>query len=183
MRSLPTISKNRKQTFAQEVQKAKFSTAQGFLRNFGPLLTTSFQEVAGLTPRNEALAIVLNQAIGGIYPNLMIDYGLLLVSKGSLKKPVNPNVASTQPGKLTFTWTDDTGSGNAKAGDKAILVAYDEQYGDVIFITDGAARSSRHAELDADFFSGKPVHTWFGFISENGKLRSDSTYTGVITVQ
>jgi hypothetical protein len=183
MRSLPTISKNRKQSFAQEVQQAKFALAQNFLRNFGSLLNNSFQEVAGQTQRNEALAIVLNQAVGGTYPNLMIDYGMVLVSKGSLKKPVNPDVLSDQPGKIKFSWTDDTGSGNAKASDKAILVAYDEQFGDVIFVTDGATRSSGQAELDAGFFSGKPVHTWLGFISENGKLKSDSLYTGAVAVE
>ena len=183
MRSLPTRSKNRKPTEEQEVQQAKFKMAANFLRNFSQLFNVSYQPVAGQTGRNLALSNVLAQAMAGVYPNLMIDYGMVLVSKGSLKKAVNPAVVSNLPGKLKFTWTNDTGSGNAKTSDKAIMVVYDEQFGDVIYSTSGANRSTGEAELDVTQFSGKPVHTWLAFRSADGRLVADSGYTGVIAVQ
>lgn len=183
MRSLPTVSKNRIPTAGQQAQRAKFAMAANFLNNFSSLIETSFQPVAGQTPRNVASSIVLTHAIAGVYPNLMIDYGLVLVSKGSLKKAVNPDVESHLPGKLKFTWTNDAGSGNANALDKAILVAYDEQFGDVIYTTEGADRSTGEAILDVAFFAGKPVHTWMAFRSSDGRIVADSLYTGVVAVQ
>lgn len=182
MRAKPVFSKNRKLSPAQEAQHAKFAMAGHFLRNFGSLIETSFQPVAGKTGKNEATAIVLNEAISGVYPNFMIDYGLVLVSKGSLKKPVNPDAISHLAGKIKFTWTNDSGSGNAKPSDKAILVSYDEQYGDVIYSAIVGTRADEEAVLDVSYFSGKPVHTWLAFKSGNGRLCSDSSYTGVVSV-
>ena len=182
MRSLPTRSANRIPTFNQQVQRAKFTLAANLLRSFSSLIESSFQPVTGQTTRNVAFSNVLTNAIGGVYPNLMIDYALVLVSKGSLKKVVNPDVESHLPGKLKFTWTNDSGSGNAKASDKAILVVYDEQFGDVIYTTEGANRSTGEAVIDVAFFSGKPVHTWIGFKSEDGRLMADSSYTGMLSV-
>jgi hypothetical protein len=182
MRATPVFAKNRKMSDAQLAQQAKFALARNFLRNFGSLIESSYQTSTGQTEMNEATAVILNQAIAGVPPNLMIDYGLVLVSKGNLKKPVNPSVLSHLPGKLKFTWTNDAGSGNARETDKPILVAYDEEFGDVIYTTEISSRSAAEAILDVSFFSGKPVHTWIGFKSANGRLSSDSMYTGVVAV-
>jgi hypothetical protein len=146
------------------------------------LLSQSYPIENGKTGRNSALSNVLKQAIIGDYPNLAIDYSKVLVSKGNLKKADNRGVAANVPGKLRFTWTNDAGVGNAKPTDKSILVVYDKQSGDAIYTTEGAERSTGEAEIDVPYFSGKPVQTWLAFRTPDGKLVSDSSYTGVIGV-
>lgn len=182
MRSLPAVKKNRKVTEAQQLQQAKFALATAFFGGFTPLVNSSFKSTPKLTARNTALGIVLTQAIGGVYPNLFIDYSMVLVAKGSLKKADNPVVISPAAGKLRFNWTDNAGMGNAIALDMAILVAYSGDTNDVLFTLDGASRASGESQLDVPYFSGKLVHTWISFRSPDGKLTADSMYTGTVQV-
>lgn len=182
MRSLPQKKRNRSLTEGQETQHAKFALASRFISRLSQLVTQCYQVENGRTARNSAISMVLTQAIVGVYPNLAIDHSMVLVAKGTLKKPLNAGVAANSPGKLKFTWTNDAGSGNAKPPDKSILVVYDEQSGDVIYTTEGAERSTGEAEIDVPLFSGKTVHTWLAFRSADGKLVADSGYTGVIGV-
>lgn len=182
MRSRPARNKNRKVSVKQEVQQAKFSLAASFLRTFTSLLESSFQRIPGQTGRNSAVSNMLTQAIGGIYPNLAIDFSMVQVAKGSLKKAANPVATSTEPGKLRFSWTDNTGLGNASTQDKAILVAYCEELNDVLFTVDGAERATGASLLDVPYFSGKQAHTWISFHSPDGQKIADSTYTGVVVI-
>jgi hypothetical protein len=182
MRSLPKFKKNRTLTPAQQLQQAKFALATEFLSAFTALVNVSFQRSAGQTAPNVALSHLLTQAIGGIAPNLSVIPGLVMVAKGSLKKADNPVTDSIVAGKLRFSWTDNTGLGNATGMDKAILVAYEPVSGDVQFTVNGADRSSGVAELDTPQFSGRQVHTWISFRSPDGRLKADSFYTGMVTV-
>jgi hypothetical protein len=182
MRSLPSRKKNVKLTEAQQLQQAKFALATSFIGAFTPLFETSFQQTAGQTGRNAALANLVTQAIGGVYPNLLIEHSLAMVAKGSLKKADNANADSPAPGKLRFSWTDNTGLGNATANDKAILVAYCPETNDVAFTIEGGIRQTGEFELDVPSFSGKQVHTWISFRSAKGKLTADSVYAGAVTV-
>lgn len=182
LRSVPARRKNRKLSDAEKAQRAKFRMAADLVNHLSSLILDSYQAVAGQSERNVALSIIMSQAIGGAYPNFMFDYGLVSVAKGSLKKPSIPNVESTLPGKLRFTWTDDSGFGNASPDDEAILVAFDEQTGELVYSIHGL-RDEEQAVLDVPSFSGKPVHTWLAFRSVDGKRCSDSGYTGVVAVQ
>src|SRR5688572_17879065 len=106
MRSLPNRKKNGKLTPGQEQQQEKFKLASRFIRELSQLVSHSFQAVAGQTSRNAALSSVITQAIGGVYPNLVIDYSVVQVAKGILKKASNTAAVSTVAGKLAFSWTD-----------------------------------------------------------------------------
>jgi len=183
MRSLPRISKNRKLTDTQVLQRAKFSLASLYLSGFSPLIKKSYQPLPDQTGRNAALANLITQAIAGVYPNLFIDHSRFLVAQGSLKWADNAAAVSVDTGKLRFSWTDDSGLGNATPKDKAILVAYEEVSGTVLFTVEGGQRSAMQAELNVGYFSGKPVHTWPSFRSEDGRLAANSVYTGVVNIR
>ncbi|HRG24636.1 MAG TPA: DUF6266 family protein [Chitinophagaceae bacterium] len=182
MRGRSLRKKGKKGTEAQVSQQARFKLAIDFIRSMGILLDTSYEQSSGKTIKNLALKQLLEQSIGGEYPDLFIDYGTVYVAKGSLKKADNPLVAAGEPGKLNFSWTDTSGLGNATSTDKAILVAYCPEMGDFMFNVNGAARSAETDTLNVRFFSGKEVHTWISFLSENGKQSADSVYTGKILV-
>ena len=182
MRSLPNRKKNAKQSQAQEEHRAKFSMGIRFTRALSQLLTVSYQDTGSTTSRNNALKDLMAQSIGGVYPNLTINFGTVLVARGSLKKADNPAVAAGAAGKLNFSWSDTSGLGNGTSSDKAILAAYCPEIGEFMFSVDGATRADVEATLDVRFFSGKEVHTWISFRSADGKLVADSTYLGTVMV-
>lgn len=182
MRSLPKRKKNGKQSIAQEEHRAKFRTGIRFIRALSQLLIVSYQDTASTTSRNAALKELMAHSIGGEYPNYSINYGTVLVARGSLKKADNPAVMPGAVGKLFFTWTDMVGLGNGTSSNKAILAAYCPEIGEFMFSVDGATRGDEEATLDVRYFSGKEVHTWISFRSADGKLVADSTYLGTVMV-
>jgi len=71
---------------------------------------------------NRATSAILNQAIIGSYPDIAIAYPLVLISQGPLPAPVDALANPDAEGNILFTWTDNTGTGTAKADDKVVLV-------------------------------------------------------------
>jgi len=183
LRSNPRKIKKRDVSMKIEIQRAKFTLASVFVKAIASLLEITFPEhktkVAG---RSNALASVLQQAITGDYPDLRIEYSKVLMASGSLSLTIDPSATSTAPGVINFSWKDDTGYGNAKGADRPILIAFCESLKTCSFIVSDALRSAETASLPAQLFSGKEVHTWISFLSENGKDVANSTYTGPITV-
>jgi len=113
---------------------------------------------------------------------LRIEYSKVFMASGSLSLTVNPTATSTEPGVINFKWKDGTGYGNAKATDRPILIAFCESLNACSFIVSDASRSAETASLPVQLFSGKEVHTWISFLSENGKDVATSSYTGTVTV-
>lgn len=147
------------------------------------LLAITYLDYAGkMTGANSALRYTLKNAVSGVYPDLQVDYNMAIVSRGSL--PVSPamQVVPGAAGAVRFQWTDNSGIGAAKATDKAILVAYCEELDQCVYTIGPALRSAGNAELPLSLLTGKEVHTWLAFISENGKDTASSVYTGSITV-
>src|SRR5690606_37823335 len=135
-----------------------------------------------MTQFNAAMSYNLNNAITGTYPNFMIDYASALVSRGGLTGAANGAVSSSG-GLVEFTWTDNTGSGNAQATDKALLVVYNPAKDQAIYDNAGEARSvaAQNLAMPNDFI-GDDVEAFIGFISEDGKEVANSVYIGSVTV-
>ena len=183
LRSKPRKSKKRDVSTKTEIQRAKFKLASDFIKAIASLLAITFPDSkTKTTTRNNALSSVLQQAVTGDYPDLRIEYSKVFMASGSLSLTVNPAATSAQPGVINFTWKDGTGYGNAKAADKPILIAFCESLNACSFIVSDASRSAETASLPVQLFSGKQVHTWMSFLSENGKDVATSSYTGTVTV-
>ena len=116
------------------------------------------------------------------YPAFTIDFTKVILSKGILPDAGSPAVASTVAGKLTFTWVDNTGTGDALATDMAFVAVFNEALNRWIFRQNTAARNAGTFTLDVPAFSGKPVQTYIGFISADGSSVSTSLYTGQVNV-
>ena len=170
---------------AQVIQSAKFTMVAGFVRSMKSFLEISYKFAAKkMTGRNAAAGQVLKNAVTGSYPSFGIDYSKVEVSaENGLPNGGSPAAASTDPGKINFTWTDNSGEEQAKETDKALVVAYCESLKKTVYKTAAAERSDISAELLVPAFSGLPAHTWIVFISENGKLVSASHYTGMVNIQ
>lgn len=175
--------RNFEPTERQLSQQMKFGLVMRFLQPMSGLLSISFRDYAIMkTGINSALSYVLKNAISGVYPTFEINYSQALVSRGDLPNVLGPAVISGAGSMLTFSWTDNSGVGIAKATDQAILVAYCPTLKQAVYTTAGGMRSALTGELNLLPFSGEQVETWIGFISDDGKNVATSTFTGEVTV-
>ena len=181
MRSRPTIRK-RTPTEKQLAQQARFTTVVDFETTMTGLLETTFKNYAvKMTGYNSALSYNLKNAVTGKSPAYSIDYSMALISRGKLLNAVNP--AATVTGETVFfTWTDNSGTAEAKPDDAAILVVYCEALKTTLYTLNGGTRSAASGNIDATMFKGNVVETWIGFISADGELVANSFYTGELTI-
>jgi Family of unknown function (DUF6266) len=175
--------RNFKATQRQLEQQLKFALAIRFVQSFSGLAEISFGNFAvRKTGVNSALSYTLKNAIGGAYPAFNIAYPNVLVSRGDMPNVLAPAVTVGAAGLVTWSWTDNSGVGIARATDKALLAAYCPAFNQCIYTTAGADRSVLTDRLNLGSFSGQEVHTWIGFISESGQNVASSIYTGMVTV-
>lgn len=176
-------NRNANPTEKQLAQQLKFALTMRFVQPLTGLLEISFRNFAIMkTGINSAFAYTIKNAITGVYPSFDIDYALALVSRGDLPNVLAPAVTSGAGSLLTFSWTDNSGVGSARASDKAILVAYCPTQRQAIYTTAGGLRSEMIGELNLLPFSGLAVETWIGFISADGRNVATSIFTGEVTV-
>jgi hypothetical protein len=153
-----------------------------FLQPLAALLKITFNDFAvKKTGMNSAFAYNLENAITGTYPNFTIAYANVLVSRGDLPNALGPTVTSGAGSVLTFSWTDNSGVGNAKATDTALFVAYCPDLKQSIF-DGGAVRSALTGDLNLASFAGKVVETYITFVSDDLKSAATSIFTGEVTV-
>ena len=168
---------------AQLAQQQKFALVMRFLQPMSGLLSISFHSFAvKMTGINNAFAYNIQAAVTGTYPAFSIDYSMALVSRGDLPNALAPAVTAGAGNVLTFSWTDNTGAGIAKAADQAILVVYCPELRQCVYTTAGGTRSSVTGDIDASQFAGQVVQTWIGFISENGQKVATSIFTGEVSL-
>ena len=165
-------------------QQAKFRIMNKFLRPANDLLNVTFAHLAvRMSAFNKAFSYNIKNAVSGVAPNLTIDFGMALISRGDLPNAESAAVSSPSTGLLQFTWTDNSGKGNAKATDKAFVAVYSEELSNWEYQVDIATRSQGKCEMAMINFPGRSVQTFIGFISADGKDASDSLYTGLANVK
>ena len=149
IRSLPGRSR-RPLTPKQIHQRKKFALMNDLLRQLQSLLNITYASVAiNMTGSNKAFSYNVMNAIRGFYPDISIDYKMVLLGRGDL-----PNVESAQTtpmadGRLAFSWTDNSGTGKAKAMDKAFAAVYNEELNDWEYDMNLATRNQGRCVLDA----------------------------------
>ncbi len=147
------------------------------------LLALGFSHYANKqTGSNSAMSYLLKNAISGDYPGFSILYAEVLITRSDLPNVLAPKAVSETAGKLAFSWKDNSGTGIAKTDDKVILAAYCPALNQCIYTTGSASLSALTDSLDLTTFTGKPLHTYIGCISDDGRNIATSIYTGMITV-
>jgi Family of unknown function (DUF6266) len=182
MRSRP---KDRKGGFSpsQLEQQARFALMIKFLQPLADFMNLTYKKVASkMSGFNKVFSDNIKNAVTGVYPAFTVDYAKVLLSKGSLPNAGNPLVASTVAGKLSFTWTDNSGVSKALISDIAFIAVYNEELNHWIFNPNAAVRNAGAYTLDVSAFSGKPVQTYIGFMSADRNRTANSQYTGKVTV-
>jgi hypothetical protein len=182
LRSRPDKKKNRRKSDKQVVQQAKFALGISFLQVMKDLLEIGFKTTAiGLTGQNKALAHMLKKAITGTYPDFQIAYNKVMISQGTLLNAFDTKVSVATKEAIQFSWTDNSIVSNANENDQVLMAAYCPEFNCTVFRT-GNKRSTATDTLQMPGFSGKKVHTWVSFITEDGGDIATSFYTGEVTI-
>ena len=182
IRSLPK-KRTRPLSPLQLQQHAKFALMNKFLNPLLSLLNITFSPVAvQMSGFSKAFSFNVKNAITGTYPALTINYPMVLLGRGDLPNAASPSALSLHEGELILTWVDNSGTGQSRATDKLYMAAYCEEYNSWIANVIETTRSAGTYSLKLDLFKGKPVQTYFGFITADGKDVSDSVYTGEVQI-
>lgn len=166
-------------TEGQMEQRSKFSLALDFLKPITAFIRIGYKVYANKqTAFNAAMSYIVKNAISGAFPNYSLDHSLTLVSRGNLTQPTNAS-AAMGAGKVTVSWTDNSGQGDAQATDVAMPLAFNADKGEAVFNTAAATRADQRAELafPADWV-GDTVEIYLGFVSADGVSVSNSLYLG-----
>jgi Family of unknown function (DUF6266) len=180
IRSLPGRSR-KPLTPKQLHQRKKFALMNDFLGQLQSLLNLTFASIAvNMTGSNKAFSYNVMNAIRGFYPDISIDYKMVLLGRGDLPNVQSVKTIPTEDLKLEFTWTDNSGTGKAKSTDKAFAAVYNEELNDWEYGLNLATRKDGSCVIEISKYQNKPVHGYLGFITEDGKDATDTLYTGMV---
>ena len=183
MRGRPDISRSRKPSQLQRQQHAKFSLMNKFLGPIIPFLNETKKTVdIDLTGYNKAFSYNVKNAITGAYPDLMIDYSMVLLSRGDLPNVKSVQTESQSSGQITFHWEDNSGTGLAHPLDKAFMAVYCPEINQWICELNLTERSAGSYVFNITLFSGRIVQIYMGFLSSDGKEVSDRLYVGQLKI-
>jgi hypothetical protein len=165
--------------------RAKFALVNNFLRGAIGLVNYSFHsELLHQTGYNKAFSYNIKNAVVLKDNKPFIDYSMALLGKGDLPKPESLVADASVPGKITFSWKDNSGRGQALSSDQVFVAFYNEEKNIWLGAEKAAERSREKYEfnLPADY-RGLELQTYFGFVSANEKESCDSVYTGSVVVK
>lgn len=131
------------------------------------------------TGYNRATAALMNLAITGAYPGQSLFWQKILIARGPLPGAENVTIVKDSSNNITFTWTDNSGTGTARDTDKVILCAYCPEKRQAIFSLDAGTRINSNAVLHVSAFENKEIVTWISFINLNGDV-ADSVFAGMV---
>jgi len=185
MRSLPQKVRNPR-TVGQRSQRSKFSLALALLQPMTAFLRVGWKLYTHRQSAiNAAMSYTLANAITGTYPNYEIDASKVLVSRGALT-PAEVTAEHEQAGTnsyINFKWTDNSGTGSAKATDLALIAAIARGSSEMVIteIAQTPRTVEEHTISIPEQWQGNEYDVFFGWVSEDGKEVSNSAYLGLIT--
>ena len=163
--------------------QAKVGMISTFVYSMRELLDKTFINFAiKKTGTNAAFSYNFKNAVAGDQLPFSINYSLVLVSRGDLPNATEPVAIALGNGEVQFRWTDNSGTGQAKATDKCIGVIHCPELQSSIFSNGATIRKAGSTVLAVPRFAGKLAETWLVFLSQNGTEVANSVYTGQLAV-
>lgn len=158
---------------AQAIQQERFARVVSFLQPITAYLRIGYKGgKEHQSPFNAAMSYVIKRAV----TDDGIDYSKVLVSHGSLT-PVMEAKATESNGKVSFTWTDNSGQGDALATDWAMPLAYNTVKREAIFTTHAVTRAEGKTELSLPSrWTGDKLVVYLGFTSQDELTPANSLY-------
>jgi len=176
IRSLPKKSR-RPATEQQEMQRLKFSLVAKFLSPVKGIVNAYFGQPAAEKSRyNLASSYHLTEAVTGVHPDFSIDFPKVILTKGDLlgleAAAATPEVGAA----LSFTWTDNSGQGQAVAEDWVLIMVYNESKNSFEYRQTAIRSAGTFTFILPIQWSGDTVHCWLSALAVDGKKYSLSGY-------
>lgn len=180
IRSLPKKS-HRIPTEEQQIQRLKFTLVAQFLSPVKRVAGTYFGQPAGEKSRfNLATSYHLTEAVTGINPVFVIDYPKVILTKGDLLGLEMPLATAQTGATVVFTWTDNSGEGQAKADDQVLVVVYNPSKKSFETRQTAIRSAGTFTLVLPATWSGDTVHSWLSAIAADSKKYSLSSYNGTL---
>jgi len=175
--------KRRRSTEGQLRQMAKLKLMTPFIRPLTGLLNLAYDSVTvRMSCFNKALSYNLRNAIEGEYPAFKVNYARVVLGVGDLLNADMLKAISAEKGKLSFSWTDNSGEGSANSTDRIFAAVYCEALSEWVISDDGAGRDAGSYTLDVADFSGKAAQPYLGFLSADSRFVSTTQYAGMVNI-
>jgi len=172
MRSIAQ-STTKTRSVAQAIQQERFARVVGFLQPITAYLRIGY---IGFKERQSSFNAAMSYVIKQAMTDGEIDYSKVLVSHGNLM-PVMEAAATESNGKVSFTWTDNSGQGDALATDWAMPLVYNTVKKEAVFSTHAIARVAGKAELNLPSrWTGDKLVVYLGFTSQDELTSANSLY-------
>ena len=157
MRAL-ALSVGNPRTEKQQSQRSKFALTLSFLQAITPYVREGYRNYADrCTAFNAAMSYLLKNAVTGSVT------------------PVFVAEAASEGGKVTFTWTDNSGTGDAQPTDVAMPLVYNKDKRVAVYDMQAATREDGTAELTLpEGWDGDALAIYLAFRSADGRYQSNS---------
>lgn len=176
MRSVPEHVKN-PQSEAQQTGRIGLGLCSGLVKVILPFAEQGFGHLPYKSVRGAFVSKNSRTALGGVYPDLHIDYRFLKVAVGQLLPAREAAVECNDQGDLEFFWDDNSGEGGAKENDRVMLLVINPAKKDCQFTLKGNSRADGSDVLEIPSgYEGDTLHAYIAFASKNGYMVSDSVY-------
>lgn len=167
-------------TELQRHQRLSFTMVSQFLSTFINLIRIGFGNDRKFFPMNLAMRYNFKRIVAGVYPDFSIRYEEVSFSRGSLCGPDSPVVLVDGNG-LRFSWDCLAQNSLNRYSDRACFLVYSP----VAKCSATAARAASRVDLNyymvlPSAFAGDLLHCYMSFVSEKGKVVSDSVYLGSV---
>lgn len=188
MRSVAASVKN-PNTPAQQAQRMRFGLAGSVVYANMDLIRVGYRALTrDMTAANAAMSEVLSQAITGEYPDIVLDYAKVRLSKGKLEMLQGFSAAVAAPGQLTLRWEPAVTSNAGMPGDLVHAGLFDAESGKAIPFLNCAKRQDGQAVLQIPAAGqGASCHLYVFLTSPEGlgtasrrESVSDTLYGGVV---
>lgn len=157
-------------------QRQKVATVMEFLKPILPFIRIGYKNYAqGRTAYNTATSFLLKRCLTeNEKGEAEINYRRVMVSIGFLL-PAMDATATYSEHRMTFAWTDNSGTGNAESTDTAMLLVHNKEKGANVYHTNAALRSDSTATLALPKdWEGDTLVAYLSFVSADGEEVSNS---------
>lgn len=168
-------------TEKQRAERLKTKMCGKLFRDLNEFIKPGFSIAARGTTKNAfnlAVAFNRNNMFKGSYPDLEIEYPLLMLSMGNLTPAQNPKVTQ-DGGRLIFSWHTEKRMEYPMSADRVMVLAYFPKKGKTymsLFMVEritGSVLLPIPASLKNEY-----METYISFSSADREQISNSTYTG-----
>ena len=132
-----------------------------------------------MTPTNAALHANINTAVVGTYPNFMLDYAKIQISRGSLQ-PGGTVKAEVASGILMISWTDKAiGIQKGHLDDAVHILLYHPELDEFLTAPEPPTRGMGTVDIELpEHFLGSKGQLWLFFADRKNKRISRTHYLG-----